>query len=205
MKRAPAMPSTRPGLPYGAWLPSRRLPAPWPLPTTSPTPSRWRPRRRGPRSAPLLSRSPRADMERQTLRVLVNVGVLAEGEVRFPTHEEYPFHAFPAVETLLLKGEPYLSCADDPNEDPDDRRMAPSHGPQLRARSADRGRRRGVGRAVGGHGARRRTAQRRRHRVPAGRRAVRCGRARARGAPCPARAAGVRRLADRPRQPSRAR
>ncbi len=60
----------------------------------------------------------RADMERQTLRVLVNVGILAAGEVRFPTHEEYPFHAFPAVETLLLKGEPYLSSADDPNEDP---------------------------------------------------------------------------------------
>ncbi len=60
----------------------------------------------------------RADMERQTLRVLVNVGVLAAGEVRFPTHEEYPFEAFPAVETLLLKGEPYLSSADDPNEDP---------------------------------------------------------------------------------------
>jgi diguanylate cyclase (GGDEF)-like protein len=60
----------------------------------------------------------RADFDRSTLQVLVNVGVLAEGEVRFPTEEEYPFEDFPAVETLLLKGEPYLSCADDPNEVP---------------------------------------------------------------------------------------
>ncbi len=60
----------------------------------------------------------RADFDRSTLQVLVNVGVLAEGEVRFPTDEEYPFEHFPAVETLLLKGEPYLSCADDPNEVP---------------------------------------------------------------------------------------
>ena len=60
----------------------------------------------------------RADFDRSTLQVLVNVGVLAEGEVRFPTEEEYPFEHFPAVETLLLKGEPYLSCADDPNEVP---------------------------------------------------------------------------------------
>ncbi|HMK11984.1 MAG TPA: GGDEF domain-containing protein [Acidimicrobiales bacterium] len=58
----------------------------------------------------------RADFERATLRVQVNVGVLAAGEVRFPTDEEYPFADFPAVETLLLKGEPYLSNADDPNE-----------------------------------------------------------------------------------------
>jgi diguanylate cyclase (GGDEF)-like protein len=60
----------------------------------------------------------RADFERSTLQVLVNVGTLAEGEVRFPADEEYPFEHFPAVETLLLKGEPYLSCADDPNEVP---------------------------------------------------------------------------------------
>ena len=60
----------------------------------------------------------RADFDRSTLQVLVNVGTLAEGEVRFPTDEEYPFEHFPAVETLLLKGEPYLSCADDPNEVP---------------------------------------------------------------------------------------
>ncbi|HTN79345.1 MAG TPA: sensor domain-containing diguanylate cyclase [Acidimicrobiales bacterium] len=58
----------------------------------------------------------RADFDRDTLRVLVNVGVLAGDEVRFPTDEEYPFADFPAVETLLLKGEPYLSNADDPNE-----------------------------------------------------------------------------------------
>ena len=60
----------------------------------------------------------RADFDRSTLQVLVNVGTLAEGEVRFPADEEYPFEHFPAVETLLLKGEPYLSCADDPNEVP---------------------------------------------------------------------------------------
>ncbi len=60
----------------------------------------------------------RADFDRSTLQVLVNVGVLADGEVRFPTEEEYPFDQFPAVETLLLKGEPYLSSADDPNEVP---------------------------------------------------------------------------------------
>ena len=60
----------------------------------------------------------RAELDRCTLKVLVNVGVLAEGEVRFPTDEEYPFDQFPAVETLLLKGEPYRSCVDDPNELP---------------------------------------------------------------------------------------
>ena len=60
----------------------------------------------------------RADLERRTLKVLVNVGVLAEGEVRFPTDEEYPFDEFPAVETLLLKGEPYRSSVDDPDEVP---------------------------------------------------------------------------------------
>ena len=36
-----------------------------------------------------------ADFDRSTLQVLVNVGVLAEGEVRFPTDEEYPFEHFP--------------------------------------------------------------------------------------------------------------
>ncbi len=60
----------------------------------------------------------RADLDQCTLNVLVNVGVLAEGEVRFPTDEEYPFDQFPRVETLLLKGEPYRSSVDDPNEVP---------------------------------------------------------------------------------------
>ena len=57
-------------------------------------------------------------LDRCSLKVLVNVGVLAEGEVRFPTDEVYPFDQFPAVETLLLKGQPYRSCVDDPDEVP---------------------------------------------------------------------------------------
>ncbi len=60
----------------------------------------------------------RADFGSCTLRVLVNVGQLAQGEVRFPTDEEYPFDQFPAVETLLIKGQPYRSCVDDPDEVP---------------------------------------------------------------------------------------
>jgi diguanylate cyclase (GGDEF)-like protein len=60
----------------------------------------------------------RAELDRCSLRVLVNVGALAEGEVRFPTDEVYPFDQFPAVETLLLKGEPYRSSVDDPDEVP---------------------------------------------------------------------------------------
>ena len=60
----------------------------------------------------------RAELDRCSLKVLVNVGALAEGEVRFPTDEVYPFDQFPAVETLLLKGQPYRSCVDDPDEVP---------------------------------------------------------------------------------------
>ena len=140
-----------------------------------------------------------------SLKVLVNVGALAEGEVRFPTDEVYPFDQFPAVETLLLKGQPYRWCVRLPRRGALHRRVVAPGWPQLRARRADHGRRRGVGGAVGRDCAGRLTAQHRRHRVLAGRRAVRRGCGRPRRAHGSAGAPHVRGLADRPRESPRTR
>lgn len=54
----------------------------------------------------------RWDREEGVLRTLVNVGALAEGEVRFPTDEVYQLDAFPAVAALLEHGRAYLNPED---------------------------------------------------------------------------------------------
>jgi GAF domain-containing protein len=46
------------------------------------------------------------------LRTLVNVGMLNQGEQRFPESELYPLDAFPAMAHLLRTGTPYLDPQD---------------------------------------------------------------------------------------------
>lgn len=52
------------------------------------------------------------DRETDTMRTLVNVGVLHSSETAYPTDEAYPLDAFPAVAALLRFGRPYIDPPD---------------------------------------------------------------------------------------------
>jgi GAF domain-containing protein len=52
------------------------------------------------------------DRGSDTMRTLVNVGVLHESEAPFPIDEAYPLDAFPAVAALLRFGRPYIDPPD---------------------------------------------------------------------------------------------
>jgi diguanylate cyclase (GGDEF)-like protein len=55
--------------------------------------------------------------EGQTVRTLINVGVLAPGEERFPRDEHYPLADFPAIEKVLRSGGFVVAAVDDPSAD----------------------------------------------------------------------------------------
>src|SRR4051794_25436231 len=54
----------------------------------------------------------RWERDADVMRTLVNVGLLAPGESRFPEDEIYPLDSFPAVAALLRDGKSYLNPGD---------------------------------------------------------------------------------------------
>src|SRR3954467_9054130 len=54
----------------------------------------------------------RWERDLDVMRTLVNVGMLAPGESRFPEDEIYPLASFPAVAALLREGRSYLNPGD---------------------------------------------------------------------------------------------
>jgi diguanylate cyclase (GGDEF)-like protein/putative nucleotidyltransferase with HDIG domain len=60
----------------------------------------------------------RWERESDTMRVLINVGVLGPGEARFPEEEVYALADFPKVRKLLHSATPYFTAVDDPDADP---------------------------------------------------------------------------------------